>query len=136
MRLLLDTHILLWAVGVSRRLPADVRAVLQDSRNQVYFSAASIWEIAIKQSLNRRDFDFRADQIASIALETGFVEMPLRWPVAASVAVLPHHHRDPFDRLLVAQAIAEHLTLYTVDQRIQQEIREPRSHGRDVRRLV
>jgi PIN domain nuclease of toxin-antitoxin system len=118
MRVLLDTHVLLWAVGVSTRLSSDMHAKLRNRATQVYFSSTSIWEIAIKQGLNRRDFDFRADQIASIAFETGFMELPLRWPVAASVAALPHHHRDPFDRLLVAQAIAEHLTLYTVDQRL------------------
>jgi PIN domain nuclease of toxin-antitoxin system len=118
MRVLLDTHVLLWAVGVSTRLSPETHAMLRNGATQVYFSSASIWEIAIKQGLNRRDFEFHAGQIASIALETGFVELPLRWSVAASVAALPPHHRDPFDRLLVAQAIAEHLTLYTVDRRL------------------
>ena len=118
MRLLLDTHILLWAVGESRRLPANVRDVLQDSRNQVYFSAASIWEIAIKQSKGLADFDFRPEQIAAAAFESGFSELPIRWQSASAVARLPMHHRDPFDRLLVAQAMTEPLALYTADLRL------------------
>ena len=118
MRLLLDTHILLWAVGVSRRLPADVRAVLQDPRNQVYFSAASIWEIAIKQSKGLADFDFRPEQIAAVAFESGFSELPIRWQAASVVARLPMHHRDPFDRILVTQAMTEPLALYTADLRL------------------
>ena len=118
MRLLLDTHVLLWAVGVSRRLPADVRAVLQDSRNQVYFSAASIWEIALKQSKGLADFDFHPEQIAAVAFESGFTELPIRWQAASVVARLPMHHRDPFDRILVTQAMTEPLALYTADLRL------------------
>jgi len=118
MRLLLDTHILLWAVGVSYRLPAEVSAVLQDARNQIYFSSASIWEIAIKQSRARKDFDFQPEQIAAAALASRFVELPVRWEAASAVARLPIHHRDPFDRILVAQAMTEPLTLYTADRRL------------------
>jgi PIN domain nuclease of toxin-antitoxin system len=118
MRLLLDTHILLSAVGAPDKLPADFRAVLQDARNQVYFSAASIWEIAIKQSRGRADFDFHPEQITTVAFGSGFTELPIRWQVAFAVARLPMHHRDPFDRLLVAQAITEPLVLYTADLRL------------------
>jgi len=118
MRLLLDTHILLWAVSDPRRLSAEVRDVLQDARNQVHFSAASIWEIAIKQSRGRRDFDFRPVQIAAAAVASRFVELPVRWEAASAVATLPIHHRDPFDRILVAQAMTEPLTLYTADRRL------------------
>jgi len=118
MRLLLDTHILLWAIGASRRLPAEVHAVLQDARNQVHFSAASIWEIAIKQGRGRKDFDFRSEQIAAAALASEFVELPVGWQAAAAVAQLPMHHRDPFDRILVAQAMTEPLVLYTADHRL------------------
>jgi len=118
MRVLLDTHILLWAIGASRRLPAEVHAVLQDGRNQVHFSAASIWEIAIKQSRGRKDFDFQSEQIAAAALASQFVELPVRWQAAAAVAQLPMHHRDPFDRILVAQAMTEPLVLYTADHRL------------------
>ena len=118
MRLLLDTQILLWAIGASRRLPAEVHAVLQDARNQVHFSAASIWEIAIKQGRGRKDFDFGSEQIAAAALASQFVELPVRWQAAAAVAQLPMHHRDPFDRILVAQAMTEPLVLYTADHRL------------------
>ncbi len=118
MRLLLDTHILLWAVGEPDRLPADVRAALRDTGNQIYFSAASIWEIAIKQSRGRADFDFQPEQIASVASESGFTELPVRWEAASAVTHLPMHHRDPFDRLLVAQAMIEPLVLYTADRRL------------------
>ncbi len=118
MRLLLDTHILLWAVGAPDKLPGDVRAILQDARNQVFFSAASIWEIAIKQSRGRADFDFRPEQITAVAFESGFNELPIRWQAASAVARLPMHHRDPFDRLLVAQAMTEPLALYTADLRL------------------
>jgi PIN domain nuclease of toxin-antitoxin system len=118
MRLLLDTHILLWAIGASCRLSAEVHAVLQDARNQVHFSAASIWEIAIKQSQRREGFDFRPEQIAAAALASRFIELPVRWEAASMVAQLPIHHRDPFDRILVAQAMTEPLTLYTADRRL------------------
>ncbi len=118
MRLLLDTRILLLAIGASRRLPADVHAVLQDARNQVHFSAASIWEIAIKQASGRKDFDFRSEQIAAAALASQFVELPVRRQAAAAVAQLPMHHRDPFDRILLAPAMTEPLVLYTADQRV------------------
>ncbi len=84
----------------------------------VHFSAASIWEIAIKQSRGRKDFDFRPEQVAAAALASRFVELPVRWEAASAVAQLPNHHRDPFDRILVAQAITEPLMLYTADRRL------------------
>ena len=118
MRLLLDTHILLWAVAEPGRLAAEVRAALRDTDNQIYFSAASIWEIAIKQSRGRADFDFLPEQIAAVAFESGFTELPVRWEAASAVTRLPMHHRDPFDRLLVAQAMTEPLLLYTADRRL------------------
>lgn len=118
MRLLLDTHVLLWAIGKPGRLTPDAPAMLSDRSNQIHFGTASIWGIAIKQSRDRRDLDFRADDIALAALATGFVERPIGWRSAAFVASLPWHHADPFDRLLVAQAIADNLVLLTADQRV------------------
>ena len=79
------------------------------------FSAASIWEIAIKAGLSRADFAVRPEAVARAARDTGFVELPVRAEVAARVSDLPPHHRDPFDRLLVAQAMAEPVLLYTAD---------------------
>ena len=115
MRLLLDTHLLLWALGDPDKLDPATRDLVEDPANEVLFSAASIWEIAIKAGLGRADFAVRPDAVARAARDTGFVELPVRADVAARVADLPPHHRDPFDRLLVAQAMAEPVLLYTAD---------------------
>jgi PIN domain nuclease of toxin-antitoxin system len=115
MRLLLDTHLLLWAVSAPDKLDATTRDLLEDPANEVLFSAASIWEIAIKAGLGQVDFAVRPEVIAQAAQDTGFGELPIWGAVAARVADLPPHHRDPFDRLLVAQAMAEPILLYTVD---------------------
>ncbi len=112
---LLDTNILLSAVIAPERLPDDVSDRLRDVANVVYFSAASIWEISIKQSLNRAGFDFSPEDIHQLALETGFGELPIRSEHCYAVAHLPWHHRDPFDRLLVAQAMALPAHLLTAD---------------------
>lgn len=115
MRLLLDTHLLLWAAASSKRLPRAARALIENAANEVYFSAASIWEIAIKSSLGRKDF--RIDLVAlQIALpEMGLVELPVTATHAVGITKLPPIHRDPFDRLLIAQSIAEPLALLTND---------------------
>jgi PIN domain nuclease of toxin-antitoxin system len=115
MRLLLDTHVLLWALGEPARLDARTQALLEDPTNEVLFSAASIWEIAIKARLGRADFAVRPEEIARAARDTGFTELPVRADAAAQVVDLPLHHRDPFDRLLVAQAMVEPMRLYTAD---------------------
>ena len=115
MRLLLDTHILLWALGDPAKLPTAARKVIIDPANEVLFSAASIWEIAIKSVLGRTDFVASPDEIARAATESGFDELPVRAQHAALTARLPRHHRDPFDRLLVAQAMTEPARLLTVD---------------------
>ncbi len=115
MRLILDTHLLLWAVAASRRLPAEARDLLIDPRNTVFYSAASIWEIAIKSRLGRRDFRVDIRRLLVAAVETGFVELPVTSAHAARVATLPDLHRDPFDRLLVGQALAESAVLLTND---------------------
>jgi len=118
MRILLDTKILLWAVGRSRRLDAGTSDALSDAANDVLFSAVSIWEIAIKFALTRGAFDTAPGDILRGALAIGFVELPVGSTVAATVAQLPPIHRDPFDRLLVAQAIAEPAMLFTADARL------------------
>jgi PIN domain nuclease of toxin-antitoxin system len=114
-RLLLDTHLLLWAAAGSNRLPGEARELLADDRNDVYYSAASIWEIAIKSSLRRRDFRIDLAQLLAALPEMGLVELPVTAAHAAGVTGLPPIHRDPFDRLLIAQSIAEPLTLLTND---------------------
>jgi PIN domain nuclease of toxin-antitoxin system len=107
--------VLIWALVEPSRLSPSVRAQLEDPGQEVLFSAASLWEISIKAALGRADFKVMPAEILSAALETGFVELPVRAAAALAVADLPHHHRDPFDRLLVAQALTESARLYTAD---------------------
>lgn len=112
---LLDTNILLAATIAPERLPEDVAGLLRDPRNEILFSAASIWEVGIKRSLNRDGFDFFPEDIHHLALETGFTELPVCAEHCYAVARLPWHHRDPFDRLLVAQAQTQPARLLTSD---------------------
>ena len=118
MRVLLDTHVLLWALAEPRRLDGETRSTIESGETEVLFSAASIWEIAIKAGLGRGDFAFDPAEIARAALDTGFTELPVRAKAAAFVAQLPLLHRDPFDRVLVAQAIVEPATLFTADAQL------------------
>ncbi len=118
MRVLLDTHVLLWALAEPRRLDGETRAMIECTDTEILFSAASIWEIAIKSGLGRRDFAFDPAEIARAALDTGFTELAVRSNAAALVGRLPLLHRDPFDRVLVAQAIVEPAALYTADRQL------------------
>lgn len=115
MRMLLDTHILIWAITTPERLETEPRAAILDAANDVLFSAASVWKIAIKATLRRRDFGVQPDIVAEEARDIGFVELPIYSRVAAAVRNLPPIHRDPFDRLLVARAITEPAVLFTAD---------------------
>ena len=118
MRVLLDTHVLLWALAEPARLDAETRDTIESGDTEVLFSAASIWEIAIKAGLGRVDFAFDPAEIARAAFDTGFTELAIRSNAAALVAELPLLHRDPFDRVLVAQAMVEPATLYTADEQL------------------
>ncbi len=115
MRILVDTHLLLWAVASSRRLPKAARSVILDAANEVFFSAASVWEIAIKNALRRTDFTASPTVLVRALAQSGFSELPVTAAHAARVAGLPAVHRDPFDRLLVAQSLVEPMTLLTND---------------------
>ncbi len=115
MNLLLDTHVLLWAAGASPRLTDDARALIEDPANAVFFSAASLWEVAIKNALGYVDFRFDPRLLRRGLLENGYSELPVRGTHAVAVDVLPPIHKDPFDRILVAQAQIEGLTLLTSD---------------------
>lgn len=115
MRLLLDTHVLLWALIDRKRISESVLARLRDPANLVMFSTASIWEISIKAALGRADFRVPPSRIFREAVEADFQELTVRSSAALRVADLPHHHRDPFDRLLIAQALDEPATLLTAD---------------------
>ena len=110
-RILLDTHMLIWALDETSRLPKEVREAIQEPENEELFSSASIWEIAIKTRLRRADFSERPEWIAMEAIDVGFTELPI-------VADLPMHQQDPFDRIIVAQAMTEPAHLYTVDRKL------------------
>jgi PIN domain nuclease of toxin-antitoxin system len=118
MRMLLDTHILIWAIGYSDRLDAETAQALTDTANEILFSAASIWEIAIKYRLGRADFAHEPAEIVRAAIDIGFTELPVSSAVAATIVTLPLLHRDPFDRLLIAQAIAEPAVFFTTDRQL------------------
>lgn len=120
MKLLLDTHLLLWAAGEPKKLSPATRRLIGDKRHTLCFSAASLWEIAIKHSLGR--IDFRADPgvLRRGLLENGYVEVPVDGDHAVAVTVLPLLHKDPFDRILLAQAVVGGMLLLTADEKIAQ----------------
>ncbi len=112
MRLLLDTHVFLWCIQNDRRLSKTARAKIRDA-DEVYISSASIWEMAIKIKLKK--LTGKIDQIMNVIPESGFLDLPITARHAAAVTQLPDIHRDPFDRMLIAQAITEPLTFLTAD---------------------
>ncbi|HCI12710.1 MAG: twitching motility protein PilT [Betaproteobacteria bacterium RIFCSPLOWO2_12_61_14] len=114
--LLLDTHLLLWAAGEPERLSAKARTLLLDPANQLVFSAASLWEISIKNSLDRADFNVDPRRLWRMLLVNGYRELPVTSEHTVAVNDLPQLHKDPFDRILVAQARVEGLLLLTVDK--------------------
>lgn len=116
MNLLLDTHILLWAAGQPERLPATMRELLLDSTNQPWFSATSLWEITIKRGLGRNDFVVDPRQLWRGLLLNGYRELPVSTEHALTVEQLMPLHKDPFDRLLLAQAVCEDMQLLTMDR--------------------
>lgn len=116
MRFLLDTDVLLWALGAPHRLSAATRATIEDEENEVLFSAGSIWEIAIKKQIGRLRSALLPEDIVSAAKDTGFEELPIRSNAASHIAKLPMHHRDPFDRILISQAMCEPARLLTADK--------------------
>lgn len=120
MKLLLDTHLLLWAADESEQLPATALSLIQDPENELFFSAASLWEIAIKLGLGRTDFHVDARILRRGLLDNGYTELPITSAHAVSIDILPPIHKDPFDRMLVAQAITEGITLLTADSLVGQ----------------
>ena len=118
MKLLLDTQVLLWAAGLPERLSKSARKLLEDPRSELFFSAASLWEIAIKHTLGREDFRVEPRLLRRGLLDNGYVELPVTSPHAVSIDALPPLHKDPFDRLLLAQALCEGVTLVTSDSQL------------------
>jgi PIN domain nuclease of toxin-antitoxin system len=117
-KFLLDTQILLWAAGVPERLSAAARRQLSDPKNELLFSAASLWEITIKKSLGREDFRVEPRLLRRGLLDNGFTELPVTSEHAVSIDALPDLHKDPFDRILLAQALSEGITLLTADAQL------------------
>ena len=115
MKLLLDTHLLLWAAGEPKRLPKNIRTLLEDRDNELLFSAASLWEVAIKSGLGRKDFRVEARLLRRGLLDNGYSELPIVSDHVVAIESLPPIHKDPFDRVLVAQATVEGITLLTND---------------------
>ena len=118
MNLLLDTHLLLWAASEPKRLSARARTLLLDPANHLIFSSASLWEISIKNGLDRADFNVDPRRLWRMLLVSGYRELPVTSEHAVAVNELPNLHKDPFDRILVAQARMEGLTLLTVDKAV------------------
>ncbi|HQT64250.1 MAG: twitching motility protein PilT [Acidocella sp. 20-57-95] len=118
MRLLLDTHLLIWGGYQPSRISTAGARLIDDRSNEVFFSAASIWEIAIKAGLVRADFAVDPPALRAGLLAQDYQEVPVTGDHALAVAALPLHHRDPFDRILVAQAACEGLCLLTMDAQL------------------
>ena len=116
MKLLLDTHILLWAAGQPDRLSPIAREALENQENELVFSPASLWEIAIKRGLDRPDFQIDPRLLRRGLLDNGYTELTITGEHAVGVLGLPPLHKDPFDRMLIAQAIAAGIELLTVDE--------------------
>ena len=120
MKLLLDTEVLLWAAGQPERLSVASRKLLNNRRNELLFSAASLWEIAIKSGLARDDFAVDARLLRRGLLDNGYGELPIVSEHAVAIESLPPIHKDPFDRMLIAQATIEGISLLTADELVAQ----------------
>lgn len=115
MKLLLDTHLLLWSAGNPDRLSGEARDLIANADNELYFSAASLWEITIESGLNRPDFQVDVRVLRRGLLDNAYNELPITSEHAVTINSLPPIHKDPFDRILVAQATVEGFTLLTSD---------------------
>ena len=115
MKLLLDTHLLLWAAVEPERLSRRAQMLMNDTGNELLFSAASLWEVAIKRARGRPDFQADARSLRRNLIDNGYHELPVTGEHAIAVGDLPPLHRDPFDRVLIAQSIVEGIMLLTAD---------------------
>jgi len=120
MKLLLDTHLLLWAAGEPKRLSKQARTLIDNPDNELLFSAASLWEVAIKRGLGREDFKVDTRLLRRGLLDNGYSELPIISDHVVATESLPPIHKDPFDRVLVAQATVEGVTLLTIDSIVAQ----------------
>jgi len=115
MKLLLDTHLILWAAGDVKKLSVAARALIEIPENELFFSAASLWEVAIKNGLGRDDFQVNCRVLRRELLDNGYVELSITSAHTLELDSLPSIHKDPFDRILIAQSMAEGITLLTSD---------------------
>jgi PIN domain nuclease of toxin-antitoxin system len=118
MKLLLDTHVLLWAAGEPDKLSETASLLLLDERNDLFFSSASIWEIVIKRSLGRENFRVDPHRLRKMLVMNGYTEISITSDHALAVDSLPMLHKDPFDRILLAQARTEGFSLLTADDQL------------------
>ena len=116
--LLLDTHIAMWSVEDSPRLSKKARRLIAEPENILFFSAITIWEISIKRGLGKHNFNYDPDEVRRTLLRDGYQELQLTSLQALSLKALPMIHRDPFDRILIAQALSEGLTLLTSEKTV------------------
>jgi PIN domain nuclease of toxin-antitoxin system len=114
-KLLLDTHLLLWAAGRPDQMPAGALVLLDDPNNELLFSAASLWEVTIKRGLGRDDFQVDSRLLRRGLLDNGYSELAITSEHAIAIDLLPPIHKDPFDRILIAQSMVEGITLLTAD---------------------
>jgi PIN domain nuclease of toxin-antitoxin system len=120
MKYLLDTHFLLWIANLPKSIPVKATKIINDSDNELFFSAASLWEIVIKNGLGREDFQVDINVLRRALVDHEYVELPVTGAHVAGVAGLPSLHKDPFDRILIAQAISEGMILLTTDKIVAQ----------------
>ena len=118
MKVLLDSQILLWAAGYPRKLTSAARKLIEDPENELLFSAASLWEISIKNSLGRKDFQVEPRLLRRALLDHGYTELQVNSEHAVNVDGLPPLNKDPFDRMLLAQALVEGIALATSDEEL------------------
>lgn len=118
MKILLDTHLILWAAVSPDDLPTEAYQLIEDESNELFFSAASIWEIAIKSNLQKVDFHIDVRVLRRNLLDNGYSELPIESAHAVFIESLPQLHKDPFDRILIAQATEEGITLLTSDKQV------------------
>ena len=115
MKVLLDTHVLLWAAGQPALLSQEARDLLDDPANELLFSAANLWEVTIKRALDRDDFQVNPRLLRRGLLDNGYGELAITSEHAIAVELLPPIHKDPFDRILIAQSVVEGIMLLTSD---------------------
>src|SRR6202051_1710757 len=120
MKLLLDTHLLLWAATENHKLPKPARRLIDSPDHELFFSAASLWEVAIKRGMGREDFKVDARLLRRGLLDNGYRELPIISDHVVATDSLPLMHKDPFDRILVAQATVEGVTLLTIGSLVSQ----------------